>query len=185
MSPALQASPELFSPCTVFECHPTPSKWWWMDGNGSMTNNCCVLVKVPAGFAAVGTHKKMRKLAAEENWSLQTLNLFLASRQEPQSFPTLLSPCPVYPFKYWLSKSAVEACAKLKGPSSWHALLVWAYSQAHKRLWVCNGPGQNKNQHFTCFTQSAHHFQKLQLETLRIALDAGTSTSWVVFHLLV
>ena len=45
-----------------------------MDGNGSMTNNCCVLVKVPAGFAAVGTHKEMRKLAAEEN---QTLNLFL------------------------------------------------------------------------------------------------------------
>jgi hypothetical protein len=29
---------------------------------------------VPAGFAAVGTHKEMRKLAAEEN---QTLNLFL------------------------------------------------------------------------------------------------------------
>ena len=47
-------------------------------------------------------------------------------------------------FKYWLSKSAVEACAKLKGPSSWHALLVWAYSQAHKRLWVCNGQGKTK-----------------------------------------
>ena len=67
---------------------------------------------------------------------------------------------------------------------------MWAYSQAHPRLWVCNGQGKTKTgtsrvsrKAPIIFRSFYRYLTRDRQNCSRLTLDDEMSTSWVVYHL--